>query len=447
MPVRHALICWPLALALPAMTGAQSATPTATAATAQASAVQPAESKPAEKKIELSVEARWRFEWRNNADLQPAADFDGFSGQRIRINFKAALHSDFRLTLQPQDVWVWDANSDKVIHDQATNLHQAFFDWKPSGSKRFEFRLGRQELMYGEERLVGAFNWDNVGRSFDAARLRVKQGHWSSDFFWGRLVDVRRNGARRRAGKQDLSGGYFSRQPKGSPGVTEFYALFLRDSLPTRGEVRTVRESIRIFTGGFRRAYTPKSGWRYSLEHAWQAGKRGPDAHAAAMLIASCGYLWERKWKPRLGFEYDLASGDNNPADGHSGEFNNLFPTNHFFYGTADLVGLRNLHDFRFTLAASPHPKTTLEIDFHKFLLVSPRGPWKNAGGRVLGFDPTGNSGRDIGQEFDITVRVPVHGRVNLMGGFSAFWPGAFARATRGGEMQKWAFLMTTVRF
>lgn len=432
-------VCFAL---LTAATPAQETKPTSTPAPSPTPAA-----RPPEKKIEVGVELRWRFEWRDNADLRPADDFDGFTGLRTRINFKAVLHPDLRFTLQPEDVWVWDANTDKVIHDQATNLHQLFLDWKPAGSKRFEFRAGRQELVYGEERLVGAFNWDNVGRSFDAGRLRFKEGIWSSDFFWGRLVDVRRNGARRRAGKQDISGAYISRQPKGSPGTTEFYGLFLRDSLPTRGEVSTTRQSVRFFTGGFRRMYAPKAGWRYSLEHAWQAGKRGPDTHTAAMVIATAGYLWNRKWKPRIGLEYDLATGDNRPTDGASHEFHNLFPTNHFYYGTADLAGLRNLHDFRLVVATTPHPKATFEFDYHKFLLAAPRGPWKSAAGRVLGSDPTGNSGRDIGQEFDFTVRVPLHAHLNLMAGYSTFWPGAFARLTRGGETQRWGFLMTTVRF
>jgi len=33
-------------------------------------------------------------------------------------------------------------------------------------------KVGRQELSYGEERLVGAFAWNNIGRVFDAVKVR-----------------------------------------------------------------------------------------------------------------------------------------------------------------------------------------------------------------------------------------------------------------------------------
>jgi len=406
----------------------------------------PAEEKP--KRFALGVELRWRTEWRDNADLRPVNDSDGFTGQRIRINLRARLHPRFSFFMQGQDVWLFDAKSDKVIHDLNTNLHQAYFDWGLDSEARWEFRGGRQEWIYGEERLVGAFNWDNVGRSFDGARLRYRRGAWTNDFLWGRQVDVPRNGARSRAAGQDLSGAYLMRSSKGSPGKVELYALFLRDGLRTSGEIAGApKGTMRILTLGFRRAYEPKTGWRYSVENAWQAGKRGPDGHRAVAFVATTGYAWGGRWKPRLGIEYDFATGDNASKDGRSREFNNLFPTNHPFYGYADLIGLRNMHDFRGTAAVSLHPRVQLEFDYHHFLLASPRGPWKDARGRLLGLDPAGLSGRDIGQELDFTFRLPVQQHLHLLGGYSLFLPGRFAERTRGPEPHRFAYIQTTVRF
>jgi hypothetical protein len=391
---------------------------------------------------------RLRNEFRDNADFKPADDFDHFLGQRMRINLRARPHPRLTLFIQAQDVWLFDSNSDKVIHDLATNLHQAYFDWKLTGTDRWEFRGGRQEWSYGEERLVGTFAWDNVGRSFDGARLRYRTGAWSNDFLWGRMVDVRRNGARARAGQQDLSGAYLTREPKGSPGRLELYFLFLRDGLRTPGEIAGApRETLRLGTLGFRRVHRPKTGWRYSMEHAWQFGKRGPDAHRAVMLIGTGGYAWSGHWQPRVQFEYDFASGDNNPADGNSREFHNLFPTNHPYYGYADLAGLRNLHDFRGTGAVTLHPKVLVELDYHHFLLAAPRGPWKNAAGRVLGSDSLGRFGRDLGHEVDLTVRLPLHKQLNFLAGYCALVPGRFAIHNRGPETHHFAYVQTTFQF
>jgi len=399
------------------------------------------------KPVEVSVELRFRNEFRDNADFKPADDFDHALGQRLRINLRARPHARLTFVMQAQDAWFFGSKSDKIIHDLATNLHQAYFDWKFAGSDRWEIRAGRQELAYGEERLVGTFAWDNVGRSFDAARLRNRSGAWTSDFFWGRMLDVRRNGARARAGQQDLSGGYFAREPKGSPKRLEFYGLFLRDGLRTSGEITGApTETARIATLGFRRVVRPKTGWRYSLEHAWQFGERGPDAHRAAMFIGTGGYAWAGRWQTRLQGEYDFASGDNNPADGKSREFNNLFPTNHPYYGYADLVGLRNLHDFRVTGAVALHPKVALELDYHRLLLAAPRGPWKSAAGRVLGSDPLGRFGRDLGHEIDLTLRVPLQQHLSFLAGYSAFLPGRFAVHTRGAETHHFAYIQATLQ-
>lgn len=422
-------------LASPPLAGWAQAPPSGSSA---APAAQP-------RRVEAGFELRWRNEFRDNADLRPTEDFDHFLGQRLRVHLRVRAHADLSFFLEAQDVWLFGAEHDKVIHDAATNLHQLYFDWRLAGSERWELRAGRQELIYGKERLIGAFNWDNVGRSFDAGRLRFHQEAWTADFLWGRVVDVRRNGARTRPGHQDLSGVYVTHGT--GPARTEIYGLFLRDGLRTAGELARPAETTRIFTLGFRRVRQPKQGFRYEVENDWQAGSSGPDRQRAVALVAAAGYGWGGRWQPTLGFEYDFASGDKNPTDGRAGEFNNLFPTNHLHYGYADLVGLRNLHDFRLTASARLHPKLTLQGDYHRFLLARARGPWKNAGGRVLGFDPTGASGRDLGQEVDLTVRFPVAPHLGFLGGYSLFLPGRFAMLTRGPEPQHFAYLQTTVSF
>jgi len=412
---------------------------------AQSTTQQPAEAP--QKKIELSAELRWRFEFRDNADFKPADDFDASTGQRIRLSLLARVHPKFSLFVQVQDSEVFDSATDKIIHDLATNLHQAYFDWEIGGSQ-WQFRGGRQELSYGEQRLIGVFGWDNVGRSFDAGRLRWQHRTWSTDFFWGRVLDVRRAGPRSRAGDQDLSGFYATSAPSNSTRRTEFYGLFLHDGLRSRGELTTgALDTTRIYTAGVRYVSQPKTGWRFSVEHAWQFGERGPDSHLAAMFISTLGHVWPGRWEPRLQFEYDFGSGDDKPTDGKSREFHNLFPTNHIYYGYADLFGLRNIHDFRLTAATALHPKATFEFDYHHFLLAAPRGPWKNAAGRVLGFDPTGQSGRDVGTELDFTLRLPVQKHAQFLGGYSLFFPGRFAERTRGPENHKFAYLQTLFRF
>lgn len=401
---------------------------------------------PEQKRVTATVEIRSRFEARDNADQRPANDLERFLGQRFRLSLLIQARPNLSFFVQGQDVWLPGAEKDKIIHDLATNLHQAYFDWKPVANSRWELRGGRQEFVYGEERLIGGFGWDNVGRSFDAARLRYQSGPWKTDCFGGRMVDVRRAGAPARAAGLDLYGVYSTR-PAAHGVQTEFYGLFLRDGLRAKGELVPTAESTRVATLGFRRIRQPKAGWRYSLEHAWQFGRRGPDPHVAAMFVSSAGYAWGGRLQPRLGFEYDFASGDSDARDGRSREFHNLVPTNHPFYGYADLLGLRNMHGFRFTAAARLHARLGIEADYHRFLLAAERGPWKNAAGRVLGSDASGRSGRNIGQEVDLTFRVTVSKQLSLLAGYSLFVPGAFASRTRGPETHSFGYIQSLLRF
>lgn len=409
------------------------------------------EEKKAKKKkwpwAEAGIEIRFRNEWRDNFDFQPPDDADSFLGQRIRGHVLFKLREKLDFYLQGQDVWLYGAERDKIIHDLGTNLHQVYFDWTIAPANKVKLRVGRQEFNFGRQRLVGGFGWDNVSRSFDGFDLSFGAASWTPHVFAGRLVEVRRRGGLRRPGNLHIGGAYLAHAPTRAAGQTEVYGLFLRDSLRTSGELGLTPDTARILTGGFRRLYAPATGFRYEVENAWQFGERGPDRHTSVMLVGNAGYVWDTPRKPLVQFEYAFARGDDDPTDGDSNEFHNLFPTNHIHYGYADLVGLRNLHNFRVTGAAQVRPKVRVEVDYHRFLLAAIRGPWKSAGGAVLGWDPTGSSGRDIGQELDLTVRLPLKKRLSFLAGYSVFLPGAFAKRTRGPETHHFGYIQTMLRF
>lgn len=394
---------------------------------------------------EVHASLRVRPEFRDNADFRPANDFDAFWGQQLRLDLRVRLRPTLYGFVQVQDVHNWGAERDDITYQFNTNLRQFYLDW--ALRERLQVRLGRQELLYGNQRLVGPFGWDTVGRTFDGVRLNWQWArNWTTDAFAARLVEVRR-GTPHRVGNQDLYGLY-TRYASKRPDQFEIYFLYHQDGLRTRGELPGRTPALtQISTGGARLFRAPPSGFRYDFEHAWQLGQRGPDRHRAAALAAQAGYAFRARFSPALLLEYDFASGDNNPADGRSAEFHNLFPTNHYHYGHADLLGWRNMHDLRTTVAAQLHAKLRLQSDYHRFLLASRRGRWSSAGGQTLGFVPTGTIGRDLGQEADVMARVTLNKYLQFEAGYSLFVPRTFARATRGSELHHFGYLMTSARF
>src|SRR5439155_794507 len=92
-------------------------------------------------------------------------------------------------------------------------------------------------------------------------------------------------------------------------------------------------------TLGTRLKADPKKlhGWECEGEFAFQTGQVSDlDLTAFAAHIGG-GYNFKCPWSPRLFAEYNYASGDHDPTDGNIETFQNLFPSNHAYYGYMDL--------------------------------------------------------------------------------------------------------------
>ena len=66
-------------------------------------------------------------------------------------------------------------------------LLNAFVDLKVADSTTL--RLGRQELLYGNQRLVSPLDWANTRRTFDGYRLLFSGNAWDIDGFYTHPVD------------------------------------------------------------------------------------------------------------------------------------------------------------------------------------------------------------------------------------------------------------------
>ncbi|MBI2819430.1 MAG: alginate export family protein, partial [Acidobacteria bacterium] len=379
-----------------------------TPAAAQTAPARPAAEAPPQK-VQFGAEIRFRPETRSN--FKKGVGVNTLLYQRIRLDARLRLNENVTGLIQVQDSRRWGQEVSTFSNDANLDLHQGYLQVANFLGPHLTLRVGRQELSYGNQRLIGAFGWDNVGRSFDAGKLTLGGTNGFVDLFAGRLAD-RRNSGRPEVGdsSQDLIGLYGRLGQTNAKLGLEPYLLYLRDGLEIAGEKAGVpRESTRILTLGFRHFGALGSGFSYDLENAFQVGQRGPDTQRAAALAAQARYRFDGGLKPEFGFEYDYATGDGKSTDGRSQEFNNLFPTNHLHYGFADYLGWRNMQDFKPYLSLQVSSNMRAEFAYHRFLLVEKTGAWKNAGGTLLGIDPTGRLGTDLGHEIDITFTFPLY--------------------------------------
>lgn len=100
---------------------------------------------------------------------------DGFVLSRLRLNIEVRPTTWFSTFLQAQDSeagGIQPAHVTTSIKD-VFDLRQAYLQFRSGENSWFRLRIGRQEFRYGQERLIGASDWTNAPRVFDAVRLTL----------------------------------------------------------------------------------------------------------------------------------------------------------------------------------------------------------------------------------------------------------------------------------
>src|SRR4029079_5022608 len=104
------------------------------------------------------------------------------------------------------------------------DLHQAYVTVGNHKEFPLSLKIGRQELSYGEERLVGAFGWNNIGRVFDAAKVRWQNAWFGVDFFASRVV-IPEDNRFNVNNDYDWFSGFYATSPKIPKHILDFYFL------------------------------------------------------------------------------------------------------------------------------------------------------------------------------------------------------------------------------
>lgn len=348
----------------------------------------------------------------------------------------------------------------------AIDLHQAYFTVGNHKEFPLSLKAGRQEMIYGEERLIGGFGWNNIGRAFDAAKVRWQNEFLGADFFTGFPV-IPENGEFDVDNTHDWFSGVYATSTKIPRTILEGYFLSRNASREAINDVPspqfpqpTARD---IYTVGGRLKSKPGElgNWDYTMEGAYQFGDFAATATSARltqdayMFVAQGGYTFSDWWAtPRLGAEFTYSSGDGNSADGTHGTFDNLFPTNHKFYGYMDFISLQNIEDVRGELTLKPTSRLSLALEGHGFWLANTHDYFYNVAGAPrttggYGIHPTYNS--FVGTELDVIAGYAVTRCAQIEVGYGHFFTGNYVHqslAGVGGDKDaNYLYVQTTINF
>ncbi len=295
--------------------------------------------------LQLRGEFRGRLEGFDGGAFRPD-NRDGYMLDRFRLNATVAPSKTAKFVVQVQDARVFDKTTggSAVPFRDTLDLRMAYGEF---GGARNMVRAGRQELAFGEQRLIGHLNWVNDARSFDGVRATIARKAFKFDAFATSVVTIQPDGFDKSGNGNRLYG---------------FYG-----SAPTFDSERDGR-AVSVLAAVGRADARDRRSRRHSPGHDRHAGGR-----EAAGAISTTAWRWRRRrdrsgpttlrawaghWvvgktfagaagKPRPFGEFNYASGDSDPKDGVRGTFDQLYPTGHDKLGLADQVGWRNVDHLR----------------------------------------------------------------------------------------------------
>ena len=388
------------------------------------------------------------------------------------------------------------AASTQNANSNGIDLHQGYIQLKNVLVPGLSLKAGRQEIIFGDHRLFGNFGWSQIGNAFDGARLTHSTQSANVDLFWARIVDPTAvaagaagqpailfpgnsgsAAAAQASNTQDIYGAYVTLKPVKNWTI-EPYVFMLQDhrSIGTAQAGATTiitaqaQGQSRNFLGG--RVNGKQGGLDFTYEGNYQFGSiasqctrlqtaaacgqagpagsgmgQGQDARINAHQHAvKTGYTFDAvPMKPRLGFEFNYASGDK-CANGNGGAVNNvngcddgrrhfntadnLYPTNHFHMGYMDLMSWKNMVNYHIMFDVKPSPVSKLQFNYIIHRLANTADNWYRAGQVAYATSRVTNQEASLGQELDVHYWHTFKEKFKFEIGFGHFFTGAYIDKT-----------------
>jgi hypothetical protein len=382
--------------------------------------------------LTLGGQVREREEYYNQFQFgqsQPAQD-DGYLLSRIRLSADLHLGRYVRVFAEAKSSLMTQrdltgGNSAAFLDD--VDLQNGFVDVMiPVGrAATFTLRGGRQELLFGAQRLVGPSDWTNVRRTFQGVSGILRADSWTVTPFWAQLVVVQPHAFDEASSGNRLYGAYASRAVTGAA-TTDLYWLGA-DNNTASFNGTSGRERRQTVGGRFLLPSAPARA-DVEIEAAGQFGTLGGNDIRASMVSLNGGYTFESRVRPRLFATMDYASGDRHPG-GDVGTFNQLYPTNHTFLGNTDYVGRQNIVSPSAGVSVQPVPRLTVSLTQFGFWRASIHDALYNSAGAVLR-PGTATDARYIGTETNLVATYQFDRHLLGYASYNHIFAGEFIRQT-----------------
>lgn len=405
--------------------------------------------------LSLTGEIRPRTEFRNGfKKLQPESnsDYALFTEQRSRL-YATYKSDNVDVGLTVQDVRIWGEVGQINKSDGLLSVHEAWGSVK--FSEKTSLKLGRQELVYDDHRVLGSLGWAAQARSHDGLRLIVQDSTWDLHigFVHNQSADVPEPAR--------LTTNFYA------PGVnTVGFALgypknmqfawwkkktgsFQTSVLAMNVGNQAADSSVQYqATLGVNPSYKINDKLKVFGTFYYQLGKNAGKVDVASYLGSiNLGISPSKKVGLTIGGDfvsgndYDAQTGTNTNTEDNS--FDVMYGTHHKFYGFMDYFYVGNAHkdvglnDFYLKSKVKTGKKTILIGDLHYFM----------SNGEIT--DAAGDkASAGLGTEVDLVFVYNYAKNVNFKLGYSQMFGTETMEILKGGDsssLNNWAWLMVTI--
>jgi hypothetical protein len=405
---------------------------------------------------QVSAEIRPRSEYRHGYK----APADSAQGAAVSVTQRSRLYfthqtPKFRLGLTLQDVRVWGNQSLTNAYDvNTTSLHEGYAEYM--FTNKFSARLGRQELSYNDERILGASAWSQQSRSHDLVLFKYADSTFTAHagFAYNQNAEVLVSTP------YTITGNYKQMQFLWLNKKTKRFdisLLVLGNGVQSPVATNSTRYSVTAGTHIEFKQNAFGSVARFYYQDGVDKNKTDLQGMMAALEVS---YTVQKKMTFVAGGEYFSGQSQTDTSTAYkkvNHAFNPMYGTAHKFNGLMDYFYVGNhfdnvgLQDY-YVKAKYKAEKWSLSLDVHEFFAAAKVLDQKTLGAEGT-YKPMDSR---FGTEIDCAFSYNVAAGVTLAAGYGHFLTTPTISALKGvtdwkgdgitSEVSNWGFVMITFK-
>jgi Alginate export len=295
------------------------------------------------------------FDNQNFGDVPPTVQkvSVGQLWHRVMAHSNLEIGSKTRIFVQLNSTFrFFNPNPYNEVDEDRLSIHQAFIDY--SFTKNWQIRLGRQEMGYGNNRILTFREGPNTRLTFDAAILKYKSDQRKIDFLAVTPVINNQYAFDEVSFKEYIIGFYATENFIPKKLLVDYYVInFQADTRKynfVSGSENRQSYGLRVFS------QNPKLN--YELESTYQLGTFNNQNINAYSFSSDVNYKVDSKLNFIIGLGANYISGDKNKTDNQLNTYNLIYSKPS--YGLAAPIGSSNIVNFNPYIRVNPIQKMSV---------------------------------------------------------------------------------------